>query len=702
MKLILYSDINSASIRDNLGNPEYSYYFVLEAFRPVLEQIGAVELVQRPAEEVDAIFDSCAARGEDCVFISFSPPNAATLGLRCPTVLVVAWEFSTLPDGGWPNADPRDDWRYVFGRLGFAISLSTHTARVIRQAMGEDFPVFPIAAPVWDRMAGTIAPRGAVMPECEMWIAGSVIDSADYVLSPDSLAGGIFPPVAIRPPILEAVPEEPEPDVELEPEIPEPAPEEPIPEIEAEPEIPEPAPQEPIPEIEPELEIPEPAPAEPIPEMEPEPEVPEPGPEPAAPAQLEMVEVPRRRPGLRYRLAVTKRHAVEWYREAVRDLLPRPLAWVISRAGILAEALYRRLIGWKPPAPPPPPPLLEEQPPPIDPVVPEGIVLEPEPAHEPYPESADVPESVQVIEPQEVFEPAEMAIPLPVEETEVDEPTEEAWLEPADGPFAQEAFAEDTTMAEAIEAVIEPAPEIAPPPPRRPLPRTLVRLDGVVYVSLLNPTDGRKNWHDIVTAFCWAFRDVANATLVLKMIKSDAESYRRDLFLTLVRLAPFKCRVVAVAGFLEDSDYIRLIETTSFYVNASNAEGLCLPLMEFMSAGKPVIAPRHTAMSDYIDESAAFIVDSTLEHNVWPNDPRHLYTTMRHRPKWDTLAAAFERSYKVASESPRAYAEMGQNAAEIMRRYCSDAVVREQLRTALERVADSGRAAGAREEAEAA
>src|SRR6185312_2727130 len=118
-------------------------------------------------------------------------------------------------------------------------------------------------------------------------------------------------------------------------------------------------------------------------------------------------------------------------------------------------------------------------------------------------------------------------------------------------------------------------------------------------------------WHDILTAFCWAFRDVADATLVLKMVKGDPHSYRRDLFLILARSAPFKCRVVTMDGFLEDADYAGLMATTSYYVNASNAEGLCMPLMEFMSAGKPAIAPRHTAFADYVDATAAFVVASS-------------------------------------------------------------------------------------------
>jgi glycosyltransferase involved in cell wall biosynthesis len=216
-------------------------------------------------------------------------------------------------------------------------------------------------------------------------------------------------------------------------------------------------------------------------------------------------------------------------------------------------------------------------------------------------------------------------------------------------------------------------------------------LRGIVYTSMFNPTDGRKNWHDIVTAFCWAFREVEDVTLVLKLVKGAAHDHRRELFTLLSRLAPYKCRVVTMDGFLEDADYDALIAASSFYVNASGCEGLCMPLMEFMSAGRPVIAPRHTAMADYIDEGAAFIVASSPEHNVWPDDPRHHYTTMRERIHWDTLNAAFAESYRVAQQEPARYAQVGRNAAETMRLYCSDAVVREKLRTAVNAALDAAR-----------
>jgi glycosyltransferase involved in cell wall biosynthesis len=445
------------------------------------------------------------------------------LGLKCPTIAVVAWEFSTIPDGSWDPGNPREDWRYVFGRLGFAISLSNHTARVVKEAMGADFPIFAVASPVYDRIRRLpIPPSGGVIAECEIAIRGTVFDSRDFELAPEQILEPIFPPPPIRPTAWEIAEAEREREAE------------------------------------------------------------------AARASAEAAAAAIRGTQ-RYRLAVTKRYFLEWYREAVRDLLPRPLVRAITRIGGLVETAYRRLAGRQPPPSPSP------QPPPL-------------------------------------------------------------------------------------------APEIR------------VSLGGVVYTSMLNPTDGRKNWGDILTAFCWTFADVEDATLVLKIIKGDPHAYRRDLFLILARQAPFKCRVVTMDGFLEDADYAALMGATSFYVNASNAEGMCMPLTEFMSVGKPVIAPCHTAMADYIDPSAAFVLGSTPEHNVWPNDPRPLYTTMREKLKWDTLTAAFEESYRIAKQAPERYAAMGANAEKIMRDYCSDDAVRERLRHIMGQVVAAGRREAAVEE----
>jgi hypothetical protein len=72
MLIIIHSETNKSNIQQNLGRPEYSYYFVLKEFRPVLERLGQVIEVSNPDELVDRLYFDCLSRGEACVFLSFS------------------------------------------------------------------------------------------------------------------------------------------------------------------------------------------------------------------------------------------------------------------------------------------------------------------------------------------------------------------------------------------------------------------------------------------------------------------------------------------------------------------------------------------------------------------------------------------------------------------------------------------------------
>jgi glycosyltransferase involved in cell wall biosynthesis len=206
-----------------------------------------------------------------------------------------------------------------------------------------------------------------------------------------------------------------------------------------------------------------------------------------------------------------------------------------------------------------------------------------------------------------------------------------------------------------------------------------ITVDGVIYVSVFNPDDGRKNWHHLITAFCWALRDVEDATLVLKMTQNDLSTYYVELMTLLSQLSPFACRVVVMHGYLQDEQFARLYGAASYYVNASRCEGLCLPLMEFMSCARPVIAPNHTAMRDYIDERVAFVVKSSQEPTIWPEDARILYRTLRHRPDWGSLKTAYANSYAMAKNQPDAWQVMADAASERMQQYCSFAPVQQRL-----------------------
>ncbi|WP_211462661.1 glycosyltransferase family protein [Collimonas silvisoli] len=521
MNFILYSDIGESTIDKSLGLPEYSYYFVLKAFRTVLAELGTVTLVQHPEAEVDPLFEECLQRGEECVFLSFSPPNKTLIDLKCPTLSVFAWEYSNIPDEIWDD-DVRNDWRVVFARHGRAITLSSYTAGTVKNAMGAAFPVLALPAPLWEQFANARARFGRCLPprKSTLQLRGTVIDSHLLGLSADGLIAHLSCP-----------------DVAA------------VTEHEAPPTVVQTLPESPAP-------APSPSPAK----------------------------------SLRYRLAVTKRHLLTWYREALRDLLPLWLAKMVAVGGRNGYALGRALTG--------------------------------NPVRKPQPIPIESP-------------PSSAATPIP-------EPT------PAAIP-AQE-------------------------------PEAVVNLEGVIYTSILSPKDGRKNWFDMVTAFCWTFRDVEDATLVLKMNERDLSVYHNTLLTLLSQLAPFKCRVVTLHAYLDDATYEELIGATSFYVNTSLCEGLCLPLMEFMCCGKPVIVPLHTAMEDYIDDGAAFIVKSSLEHNVWPHDPRDLFRTLRYRLDWESICSAYKDSYRVAKQEPEKYIEMSEHAMARQASYCAGAVVKEQLR----------------------
>ena len=536
MNFILYSDVNDRSISQSLGRPEYSYYFVLKAYRPVLESLGRVHVVASAAE-VDPLYRQLQEAGQDCLFLSFSPPHKTPIDLQCPTVCVIAWEYDSIPSECHDD-DPRQDWSQTLARHGRVITLSSHTAAAIRRTMGEDFPVLVLPTPLWEGFAGVRQqyPAAASSAGATLQIKGCIIDSRALGLSADGLIAPIH--------------------------------------------------------SEQELEVR--GLAEPV----------------AEPATAPALTLRRRafitkhylREGYRALtspsehgpLFLLKHHALLWYREAVSDLLP-----VALREKIAA----RRASS-----------------------------------------AASLPLATSVTEALEQAEHPQAVLPDTQEQVQID-------------------------------------------------------VSGVVYVSVFNPEDGRKNWHHLITAFCWAMRDVEDATLVLKITQNDLSSYYVHLITLLSQLSPFACRVVVMHGYLEDEEFARLYGAASFYVNASRCEGLCLPLMEFMSCARPVIAPNHTAMGDYIDEHVGFIVKSSREPTIWPEDVRILYRTLRHRPDWGSLKAAYEDSYAMAKNQPQAYLAMAAAAEQRMHDYCSFAPVQQRLaqflgltpmRTAAPQAAEAG------------
>jgi glycosyltransferase involved in cell wall biosynthesis len=213
-----------------------------------------------------------------------------------------------------------------------------------------------------------------------------------------------------------------------------------------------------------------------------------------------------------------------------------------------------------------------------------------------------------------------------------------------------------------------------------PIKRIRINLRGVVYTAVLAPAAGRKNWEDLISAFCWTFRDTEEATLVLKLTGTDLGFQHVRLLMLLTKLAPFKCRVIAISGYLSDEEYAGLVAATTYYVNTSLCEGLCLPLVEFLGEGIPAIAPDNTAMADYIRDDLAFVVDSYPGiPTVWPHGDNEVNRTSYHQLNWRSLTEAYRRSFEVANHDPTRYRQMSRRAREAMQEYCGTETVRSRL-----------------------
>jgi hypothetical protein len=216
-----------------------------------------------------------------------------------------------------------------------------------------------------------------------------------------------------------------------------------------------------------------------------------------------------------------------------------------------------------------------------------------------------------------------------------------------------------------------------------PYPKTEdLELSGVVYTSIFNPDDGRKNWQDLLSAWLVALGDRTDATLVVKLIAKSERSVRNVIDNYRGRGIRHRCRVVFVCDFLSDEQMLALCRATTYYVQASRAEGNCLPLMNYLAAGRPGVSPDHSSMGDYFDARSGFIVQSHPEPTAWPHDHRYRQRTTWGRIVWPSLRDQIIASHRLFTESPERYAALSQACRDSMHAWAGTAAVTARLEAA--------------------
>jgi hypothetical protein len=211
-----------------------------------------------------------------------------------------------------------------------------------------------------------------------------------------------------------------------------------------------------------------------------------------------------------------------------------------------------------------------------------------------------------------------------------------------------------------------------------------LELSGIVYTSVFNPMDGRKNWKDLLTGFLYALGDRKDATLVLKLITKNASAVKEVVEFYQHRDIPHCCKVVVICDFLAEDQMCRLAEASTYYLQTTKAEGNCLPLMNFLAAGRPGISPDHSAMSDYFDESVGFVIESHPEPAPWPHEKRLRYRSTWGRLVWPSIVDQIRESYHLAKERPEQYADMAERCRTKMHGWAGFEAVWQRLHGALE------------------
>jgi hypothetical protein len=214
--------------------------------------------------------------------------------------------------------------------------------------------------------------------------------------------------------------------------------------------------------------------------------------------------------------------------------------------------------------------------------------------------------------------------------------------------------------------------------------RPYVDLSGVVYTCIFNPSDGRKNWEDLLTGFVWALRDRADATLVVKLVTKNRTWIDRILmYYRCVGLA-HRCKVVFITDYLKDEHMLDLLRASAYYLTTTRAEGNCLPVMNYLAAGRPCVSPCHTAIGDYFTNEMGFIVEAHPEPSIWPHDSRLRFRTTWNRVVWTSLVEQLRQSYHVARHDRPAYDALSMGGRNKMAQWASVESVWPRLRATLD------------------
>lgn len=136
------------------------------------------------------------------------------------------------------------------------------------------------------------------------------------------------------------------------------------------------------------------------------------------------------------------------------------------------------------------------------------------------------------------------------------------------------------------------------------------------FMMVLNPFDQRKNFGSLIRAFTKYAKsaEYLGSALIIKLIIDNMLTTKENIIDILkihYGIFDFSEHIYFVGAHLRNSQMIGLYKSIDYYICASSAEGLNLPLIEAMGVGVVPISSRETAMQDYIQLDNAVVLPAT-------------------------------------------------------------------------------------------
>jgi hypothetical protein len=174
-----------------------------------------------------------------------------------------------------------------------------------------------------------------------------------------------------------------------------------------------------------------------------------------------------------------------------------------------------------------------------------------------------------------------------------------------------------------------------------------------VIASWLNISDDRKNFETLVMSFMYKFSNQKNLILLIKVIGDERELQKAKRAIDSLRsqFPENRAPILLLSGSHTENELLGIQKIADIYLNASSAEGICLPAIEHFLSGATLVVPSNSAFNDYFspDEVFFFNVDTLPTH--FPGDPKKILTTTWSPPVFSDLQRTLGLAVESVSES---------------------------------------------------